>query len=484
MKVLVANRGEIACRVLRTLREQGIASVAIYSDVDANTPHVWLADGAVALGEPRSYLDIEAVLGAAEQTGATAIHPGYGFLAENPLFAEACAKAGVVFIGPSSEAMRAFADKRAARELAVKHDVPVIPGAEQCDSPEQARDIAESIGYPVLLKAAAGGGGKGMRKVESADEIDTAFESASREATASFSDGRLLLEKYIYPARHIEVQILGDGKRAIALGERECSLQRRYQKVLEEAPSVSISDETRTGLFESATRLVEVAGYSGAGTVEFLVGPDGSHYFLEVNTRLQVEHPVTEMVTGLDLVACQIEIAHGGDLPEVPTPRGHALEARLNAEDAYNGYLPQSGPILMLDWPQWPGVRVDSGITEGGEVSAHYDSMIAKVIVWGADREAARKKLMAALRSTTLLGITTNQSFLIDVLERPFFAEAKTFTTTLEESSWSSPEVPEHVQTLGEAMAAGTGRSTSQDGAGKVDKFSPWEELGGFRMGR
>ncbi|MEC9465662.1 MAG: ATP-grasp domain-containing protein, partial [Myxococcota bacterium] len=370
------------------------------------------------------------------------------------------------------------------RELAVKHGVPVIPGAEKCDSPERAREIAETIGYPVLLKAAAGGGGKGMRKVQSPEEIEGAFESASREATASFSDGRLLLEKYIYPARHIEVQILGDGKKAIALGERECSLQRRYQKVLEEAPSVSISDETRSGLFESATRLVEVVGYAGAGTVEFLVGPDGSHYFLEVNTRLQVEHPVTEMVTGLDLVKCQIEIAHGGELPEVPLPRGHAIEARLNAEDAYNGYLPQSGPVLMLDWPKWPGVRIDSGIVEGGEVSAHYDSMIAKVIVWGEDREAARRKLVAALSNTTLLGIRTNQSFLIDVLEKPFFADGDTFTTTLEENTWSAPEVPEHIQALGESMAASGGRSASQTGSGKVDKFSPWEGLGEFRMGR
>ena len=482
MKVLVANRGEIACRVLRTLKERSIPSVSIYSEVDAGNPHVWLADESVCIGEPRAYLDIEKVMDAVKQTGATAIHPGYGFLAENAKFVEACDAAGVVFIGPSAHAMNAFADKRAARTLAIESNVPVIDGAEACDSPEIARELAEKVGYPVLLKASAGGGGKGMRKVFGPDEIEAAYESASREGEAAFGDGRLLLEKYIHPARHIEIQILGDGKKAMVVGERECSLQRRYQKVLEEAPALSISDETREGLMESAIRLAETVGYSGAGTVEFLVGPDGSHYFLEVNTRLQVEHPVSEMISGIDLVAAQIDIAHGGSLPDAPTLRGHSIEARLNAEDAYGGYLPQSGDILMLDWPQWPHVRIDSGIVEGGEISPHYDSMIAKVIVWGETREVARKRLIEALKATTLLGVTTNQSFLIDLLEAPFFASGETYTTTVEAETWTAPEVPEFVKAAAENAVAAP--ATGPVAGGKVDRYSPWSSIGKFRMGQ
>jgi len=482
MKVLVANRGEIACRVLRTLRERSIASVSIYSEVDAGNPHVWLADESVCIGEPRAYLDIEKVIAAAKQTGATAIHPGYGFLAENPKLVAACDAASIVFIGPSVEAMHAFADKRAARILAIKNDVPVIEGAEACDSPEIARELAEKIGYPVLLKASAGGGGKGMRKVFGPDEIDDAYESATREGESAFGDGRLLLEKYIHPARHIEIQILGDGKNAMVVGERECSLQRRYQKVLEEAPATSISEKTRQGLVESAIKLTESVGYSGAGTVEFLVGPDGSYYFLEVNTRLQVEHPVSEMISGMDLVAAQIDLAHGGKLPDAPMLRGHSIEARLNAEDAYGGYLPQSGDILMLDWPQWPHVRIDSGIVEGGEISPHYDSMIAKVIVWGETREVARNRLLAALKETTLLGITTNQSFLIDLLEAPFFESGETYTTTVESETWTAPEVPDFARDVAEN--ASTSAGSGPVGNSKADRFSPWESIGKFRMGQ
>jgi geranyl-CoA carboxylase alpha subunit len=482
MKVLVANRGEIACRVLRTLRERSIESVSVYSEVDAGNPHVWLADESVCIGEPRAYLDIEKVIEAAKQTSATAIHPGYGFLAENADFVAACEAAGIVFIGPSVAAMHAFADKRAARVLAMKHDVPVIDGAEVCDSPEVAKEMAQKVGYPVLLKASAGGGGKGMRKAFGPDDIADAYESASREGESAFGDGRLLLEKYIHPARHIEIQILGDGKNAMVVGERECSLQRRYQKVLEEAPAIFISEETRKALAESAIRLAEAVGYSGAGTVEFLVGPDGRHYFLEVNTRLQVEHPVSEMISGIDLVAAQIDLAHGGALPKTPMLRGHSIEARLNAEDAYGGYLPQSGDILMLDWPQWPHVRIDSGIVEGGEISPHYDSMIAKVIVWGETREVARTRLLAALKETTLLGVTTNQSFLIDLLEAPFFASGETYTSTVESETWTAPEVPEFVKTAAEN--AGSAPATGPVGDSKTDRYSPWASIGKFRMGQ
>lgn len=452
MKVLIANRGEIATRVMKTCRERGIPTVAIYSDVDAKNPHVWMADEKYCIGEPREYLNIEKVILAAQVMGATAIHPGYGFLSENKEFAQRCKEEGIVFIGPSPESMDAFANKSSARLLAEKVGVPIVPGAETCETPEQAKELAKSIGYPVLLKAAAGGGGKGMRKVFEESEIEEAFESASREGLSSFGDGSLLLEKYVYPARHIEVQILGDGVKAIAVGERECSLQRRYQKVLEEAPAALIPEESRKGVRASAVKLCEAIGYSGAGTVEFLVGPDGSHYFLEVNTRLQVEHPVTEMVSGLDLVSYQIDVAHGGSLPEETEQRGHSLEARLNAEDAYGGYMPQSGPLLALKWPNLPHVRIDSGVEEGGEISTHYDSMIAKVIVWGETREIARKRLIHALEETVLLGIKSNQSFLIDILKSDFFISGDTFTTTVEANEWSAPETPEYIKEFADTL--------------------------------
>lgn len=482
MKVLVANRGEIAVRVLRTLREHGIPSVAVHSEVDAEAPFVWLADERVNLGEPRAYLDIERVVGAAKQTGATAIHPGYGFLAENADFAQACAQAGITFIGPSPEAIRAFGDKREARRLAEENKVPVVPGARACDSVEDAVRLADELGYPVLLKAAGGGGGKGMRKVTQASEVADAFGAASREAQAAFGDARLFIEKYIYPARHVEVQILGDGQRAIALGERECSLQRRYQKVIEEAPSAAITESTRQGLFEAATRLVSALGYSGAGTVEFLVGPDGKYYFLEVNTRLQVEHPITEMLTGLDLVEQQLRIARGEALPPVPAPRGHAIEARFNAEDAYAGFLPATGEVLMLEWPHWPRVRIDAGIVQGSVVSPHYDSMLAKIIAWDETREGARRRLVAALKATTVLGLVTNQTFLIELLERDFFTQGQTFTSTLEEQTWEAPAPPPYVEAIAaRELARPAGKAAA--GAADTDLYSPFQTLGGFRMG-
>jgi len=468
MKILIANRGEIATRVIKTCRERGIPTVAIYSEVDSANPHVWMADERVCIGEPREYLNIDKVIAAAHQTGATAIHPGYGFLSENASFVKRCEKEGIVFIGPSAEAMDAFANKSSARILAEKTGVPIVPGAETCETPEQAIEIAKEIGYPVLLKAAAGGGGKGMRKVFKEEEIKEAFESASREGLSSFGDGSLLLEKYVYPARHIEVQILGDGKNAIAVGERECSLQRRYQKVLEEAPAALIPTHAREGVRSSAVKLCEEIGYSGAGTVEFLVGPDGDHYFLEVNTRLQVEHPVTEMVSGLDLVSYQIDVAHGGELPDLKEQRGHSLEARLNAEDAYGGYMPQSGPLLALKWPNLPHVRIDSGVEEGGEISTHYDSMIAKVIVWGETREVARKRLIHALEETVLLGIKSNQSFLLDILKSEFFINGDTFTTTIESEEWSQPELPDYIKEFTDTLR--------HEAPTKERRFTPWEE--------
>ncbi|MEL6340344.1 MAG: biotin carboxylase N-terminal domain-containing protein [Myxococcota bacterium] len=479
-KVLVANRGEIAVRVIRTLRELGLASVAVYTEVDEGAPHVTLADEAFPLGEPRGYLSVEKLVAGCTQTGATHVHPGYGFLSQSAVFVRACDDAGVTFIGPSAQAMELLGDKSASRALAERVGVPVIPGAERCADAAEAKAVAATLGYPVLLKAAAGGGGKGMRRVNGEDEIAEAFAAAQREASNAFSDDRMLLERFIFPARHVEVQILADGKRAVAIGERECSLQRRYQKVLEEGPASTISEKTRQGLFDSAVALCQAAGYASAGTVEFLVGPDGQHYFLEVNTRLQVEHPVTECLTGLDIVRCQIELADGGSLPERVAPRGHAIEARLNAEDAFSGYLPQTGEILMLEWPHLPGVRVDSGLTSGQSVSPHYDSLIAKVIAHGSSRESARVRLIEALQEVVVLGVTTNQRFLIDLLESDVFRSAETYTTTLESMSFDAPEIPEELRALAQGEL---GSSVSIPQVGDSDVHSPWSRLTDFRVG-
>ena len=479
MKVLVANRGEIACRILRTLDEMGIPSVAVYTDADQDAPHVQLADDAVALGAPDRYLSSDALLGAAKKSGATALHPGYGFLSQSASFARACGAAGVTFIGPSPESMEILGDKRASRSAAQRLGIPVVPGAMEADQLASALETADRLGYPVLLKAAGGGGGRGMRLAQSRAELQEAHEAARREATASFADGRLVLEKYISPARHVEVQILADGRDALAFGERECSLQRRYQKVIEESPAAKIPAETRRALGDAAAKLARDSGYRSAGTVEFLVAADGSFHFLEVNTRLQVEHPVTEMVLGVDLVRAQIEIAQGGPLASPPSPRGHAIEARLTAEDPYHGFLPQAGPVLMLEWPQRPGVRIDCGLRAGQQVTTHYDSLLAKIIAWGSDREQARRRLVEALRETVLLGIRTSQPFLIQVLESRSFIEGETFTTTLESQSWPEPSLPKEILAAARKSLASPGRPEDRPAA----MPSPWDSLGGFRVG-
>lgn len=479
MKILVANRGEIACRVLHTLRTMAIASVAVYTDPDVDAPHVWLADEAVPLGAADQYLNIEAIINAATEVGATAIHPGYGFLSENSHFARACRTADITFIGPSPESMESLGDKRAARQIAEEVGVPVVPGAQEINSIDDARRAADGLGYPILLKAAGGGGGKGMRPVAAAAEMEEAFAAAQREARSAFADERLLVEKLIQPARHVEVQILADGRHAIALGERECSLQRRYQKVIEESPSNGISESTRTKLCDAAVAVAEAANYASAGTVEFLVGSDGEFYFLEVNTRLQVEHPVTEMRCGLDLVQEQIGIAFGATLPTNITMRGHPIEARLYAEDPYDNYLPSTGDILMLEWPNHPYLRIDSGIQHGGTVHPYYDPMLAKMIAWGSDRTQATKRLIDGLRATVILGVKTNQSFLLDILNRDFFTKCETYTTTLESNEWLPPEPPEEVRIA--LRESGTrGLSTHGDSLG--DRHSPWQTLGPYRM--
>jgi acetyl/propionyl-CoA carboxylase alpha subunit len=482
-KVLVANRAEIAVRVCRTLREMGIPSVALYSEADRGALHTRSADEAVCIGPPApadSYLNVAAILEAARATGAEAIHPGYGFLSQSAPFARACAKAGVVFIGPSAESMEILGDKASSRRAARKAGVPTIPGVEGVASADAASKEAKKIGYPVLLKAVGGGGGRGMRRVNDPAELPAAFESARREAAAAFGDDRLFLEKLVHPARHVEIQILGDGKDAIAIGERECSLQRRYQKIIEESPCSALSAATRSGMESAAVALAREAKYAGAGTVEFLLGPDGAFYFLEVNTRLQVEHPVTEMRSGLDLVRAQIEVAAGGALPKKPALQGHAIEARLNAEDPYQGYLPQTGRVLALAWPAGEGVRVDAGIRQEQTVHAHYDSLLAKVIAHGRDREEARRKLITALEELVLLGVMTNQAFLLELLADPAFTTGETFTHTLESREWPGPaEVPDDAL-LAAAITLHSPAAAAQGDRDDADLFSPWLRLGAW----
>ena len=482
-KILVANRGEIAVRIFRTLREMAIPSVAVYSEADRGSLHVRSADESVMIGPAaaaESYLNAPRILEAARSAGADAIHPGYGFLSERAAFARECREAGIAFIGPSPESMERLGDKASARRTAIRLGIPVVPGVEGVATAERARAEAEQIGYPVLLKAVGGGGGRGMRSAASAEELTAAFEGARREAEAAFGDGRLFLEKRIHPARHVEVQILGDGNDAIALGERECSLQRRYQKVIEESPSPAVKAKTREAMEGAAVALARDAKYSGAGTVEFLLGPDGSFYFLEVNARLQVEHPVTEARTGLDLVRAQIEIAARGGLPTAPRPAGHAIEARLNAENPYSGFLPQTGKVLLLEWPTGDGVRIDSGIGRGGTVHVHYDSLLAKVIAHGRDREEARARLVGALKRLALLGVTTNQGFLIDLLEDGGFRSGETYTHTIESREWPAPSGIPDEAVLAAAVALAARRAAREGEREDADRYSPWHALGGW----
>ncbi|MGK3947734.1 biotin carboxylase N-terminal domain-containing protein [Microbacterium sp. K2] len=415
--VLVANRGEIARRIIRTLRTLGIRSIAAYSDADADAPHVREADEAVRIGPApvaESYLDVDAVIAAARATGAQAIHPGYGFLSESVGLAEACAESGVVFIGPSIEALQIMGDKAKARDHVVRSGVPVVPGFDARGlSDAEIAEEAAAVGYPLLVKPSAGGGGKGMEVVEAPVGLSAALASARRVARSAFGDDSLILERLIRRPRHIEVQVFGDTHGSvIALGERECTLQRRHQKVIEEAPSAGIPEATRDRLLEAATQAAASVSYVGAGTVEFLIDADAPDqvFFIEMNTRLQVEHPVTEEVTGLDLVALQISIAAGGRLDPAPTVRGHAIEARVYAESPERGFLPSTGRILLFDPPR--GVRVDAAVETGSEVTGFYDPMIAKVIAFAEDRSSALRLLDEALSRTVVLGVDTNIAFL------------------------------------------------------------------------
>ncbi len=424
-KVLVANRGEIALRVIRACRELGIASVAVYSEADARAPHVREADEAVLLGpapSSESYLKGDRIIDAARRVGAQAIHPGYGFLSEREWFARAVRDAGLTFIGPPAEAIAAMGSKTAARELAIAAGTPVVPGTTSAlRDADEAAEVADRFGYPVLLKAAAGGGGKGMRVVHRREELAAALASAQREARNAFGDDAVYVEKYIVGPRHVEIQVLGDHHGTMLhLGERECSIQRRHQKMIEEAPSVAVTPELRARMGEAAVAAARAAGYTNAGTCEFLLDASGAFYFLEMNTRIQVEHPVTELVMGVDLVQWQLRIAAGERLPftqQALAPHGWAIECRITSEDPANGFLPSTGRVQYLHLPTGPGVRWDGGIETGSEVTLHYDPMLAKLIVWAPDRAQAIARMHRALLELTIEGIDTSRDFHLRVME-------------------------------------------------------------------
>ncbi len=440
-KILVANRGEIALRVIRTCKDMGIKAIAVFSEIDRKSPHVLFADEAYPLGgvtSAESYLRADKIIEIALKHGAEAIHPGYGFLAENAEFARAVQQAGLTFIGPPPEAIELMGSKTAARTLMREHGVPTIPGTLQpITSEKEALQTAEEIGFPILLKASAGGGGKGMRLVWKAEELPEALQSAAREAQSAFGDASVYIEKYLEKPRHIEFQILADQHGNIVhLGERECSIQRRHQKIIEEAPSVVLTPELRKQMGQAAIQAARACGYQNAGTIEFMLDKHGHFYFLEMNTRLQVEHPVTELVTGLDLVEQQILIAAGHRLTldrSFETFYGHAIECRLYAEDAENNFTPSPGRISFLKPAMGPGIREDSGVTEGNEISLYYDPMISKLIAWGHNRDQAIRRMVRALKEYQLAGIKTNFAFLLKVLQHPAFKQGALSTTFIED---------------------------------------------------
>ena len=495
-KILIANRGEIACRVMRTAKRMGIATVAVYSDADAKSLHVAMADEAYRIGGDAakdSYLKVDAVIEAAMKSGAQAVHPGYGFLSENAEFVAACEKADIVFIGPPVSAMESMGSKSAAKAIMEKAKVPLVPGYHGEDqSPELLKTECDKIGYPVLLKASAGGGGKGMRVVEKASDFADALESAKREAIGGFGDDRMLVEKYITKPRHVEIQVFADTQgNALHLFERDCSVQRRHQKVIEEAPAPGMSPELRAKMGDAAVAAAKAIGYVGAGTVEFLLDEDGSFYFMEMNTRLQVEHPVTEMITGQDLVEWQIRVADGETLPcaqDDLSINGHSFEARIYAEDPDKDFLPATGVLRHLRPPaEGPHVRVETGVLEGDAISIHYDPMIAKLVVWDENRDAALRRLCTALGDYQVAGTTTNIEFLASVAGHPAFAKGDVDTRFIERH--------------GEALFAEKGRASDttlalacldvllrrveeakQAASRSKDPYSPWHDTSGWRM--
>ena len=496
-KVLVANRGEIAVRINQTLRAMGIAPVAVYSDADAGAPHVLTAERAVSLPgntAEETYLDIDKIVQAARDCGADAIHPGYGFLSENPSFARACSEAGITFIGPAAESMALLGDKLRSKEIAQRAGVPVVPGSpESLPGDPASAEFADRVGFPVLVKAAAGGGGRGMRVVNEPNRLETDMELASREAQAAFGDGRVFLERYIANPRHVEIQVLADAHgHTIHLGERECSIQRRHQKIIEESPSPALTPELRQRMGEAAVAVAREAGYVNAGTVEFLLDPrSGQFYFLEMNARLQVEHPITEAVLGLDMVEWQVRIADGepltleqGDIQ----PRGHAIECRIYAEDPYHDFVPSTGPLLRWRPPSGPGLRLDGGVEQGQEVSIYYDPMLAKLIAWAPDRDLSLRRMDVALSQFIVLGVITNIPLLRAVLGHAQFQRGEYDTGFLEwNPAVTRPALTDETRLRARALAAWAsqqpvGPASPTTSADRRVRANPWQIAGERRL--
>jgi len=495
-KILIANRGEIACRIIRTAHRLGISTVAVYSEADADARHVRLAGEAVLIGPaaPReSYLVISRMIAAAQQTGAQAIHPGSGFLSENPDFADACAACGITFIGPPAAAIRAMGSKSTAKALMAQAGIPLAPGYHgDNQEPVFLREQARQIGYPVLIKASAGGGGKGMRRVDCAEDFEMALASCQREAGAAFGETRVLVEKYLTPSRHIEIQVFGDTHdNYIHLFERDCSVQRRHQKVLEEAPAPGMTPERRAAMGRAAVDAAKIVGYAGAGTVEFIAGPDGVFYFMEMNTRLQIEHPITEMITGLDLVEWQLRVASGEPLPlaqEQLQIHGHALEARIYAEDPAKGFLPSTGKLAHLAPPEENlHVRVDTGVEEGDEISPFYDPMIAKLIVWDTNREQTLARMLQALAQYRIVGVANNIDFLSRLVASPAFAQADLDTGLIEREREflfpaATPAPRDAFLVAALATLLREEARAAKEASAHTDPCSPWHWRDGWRL--
>jgi acetyl-CoA carboxylase biotin carboxylase subunit len=498
-KILIANRGEIAARIIKACQEMDISTVAVYSEADRESLHVQMADEAFCIGPApavESYLDMDAIIRTAHAAGAEAIHPGYGFLAENAEFDRLCEKENIVFIGPNSKALKLVGDKVRSRQTMEKAGVPIIPGMKGIPKDfSEFESEANKIGFPVMIKASAGGGGKGMRIVHSPKDLKSGLEAGMREAKSAFGDESVYLEKYIEEPRHVEFQVLADNHgNVVHLFERECSIQRRHQKIVEETPSQALTPELRERMGETAKKVMQVSGYNNAGTVEFLLDKEKNFYFLEVNARLQVEHPVTELTTGVDLVHQQIQIASGEKLPfqqEDLSQRGHSIECRIYAEDPMNNFLPSSGKVLFLKEPKGPGVRHDCGIFSGSSVPIYYDPILAKLIVWAEDREMACQRMIHALEDYVILGIKTTIDFLKDVIAHPQFQAGNTTTSFIEKhlDGWESTKKTEEGLAL--ALIASAFDNLDKTHAGPVvnrgdvrrETHSPWQSLGKWRLG-
>jgi len=491
-KILVANRGEIARRIIRACQEMNIPTVAVYSEADRHALHVLEADEAVSIGPPpplESYLNMDAIIAAAQQTGCDAIHPGYGFLSENPVFARKCRDAGLVFIGPTPEAMELVGNKLRARQTVLQHGVPVTPGMESHAADfEEIRQFAHKIGYPIMIKAAAGGGGKGMRVVHSESELQHALEASQREALSAFGDDTVYLEKFIEKPRHVEIQVLADTHgNAVHVFERECSIQRRHQKIIEESPSPALDDALRQRMGEAALKVIQAVGYTNAGTVEFLLDENRNFYFLEVNARIQVEHPVSELISGIDLVKQQIRIASGETLPFTQddlVQRGHALECRIYAEDPENNFLPSIGTVHFVQEPVGPGIRIDSALYSGMEVTHYYDPILSKIIVWDETRQGAINKMIRALQQYIILGVKTPIPFLIEVLNHPEFRAGNLSTRFIDDyfPQWRLSFSPEELA-IGIGAAKTLQTSSSKQPEGKQRSVhNPWQTLGHWEL--